>query len=205
MNVRWRRSVLLRCLPWLFALAVAVILVDLFFFRYRALGPTLFLILCFPAGIAVGRAQPMDPLDGAAGVAQRVFLLFMISPLLGVGIMGLLMGLLMGFSTDLPDNASFTWDVWSPDGRHHFLRDRMWQIYFAPASLWGSSALSASVVSSFFVRPGSQENAGVGGEVSSAEAGGRVAAGVHPWAYTGGLYLILLLIMLRVTLERWDK
>jgi hypothetical protein len=64
---------------------------------------------------------------------------------------------------------------------------------------------SASVVCSFFVRPSPQENAGVGGEVSSAEVGDRVAAEVRPWAYTAGLYLILLLIMLRVTLERWYK
>jgi hypothetical protein len=179
------------------ALAVVIVLVDLCFFRYRLIGPTLFGILCFLGGIALGQTPPyVAPLESASR-ARKGCLLFLALPFLAVGILGLSYPLLI----DLPDNAPLMWDLWTPDGKH-LGRYRMTQIFVAPAFLWMGGVFLASIVCSFFARPPSQANSGADGRVSSQEASGSVTAGVHPWTYTLGLYIILMLVTLRMVLSR---
>jgi hypothetical protein len=191
------RPALLRCLWWLVALAVVIILGDLFFFGYRWIGPTLFGLLCLLSGIALGRTPPyVAPLEPASR-ARKGGLLFLPLPFLAVGILGLSYPLLL----DLPDNALFLWDLWTPDGKH-LGRYRLTQLFVSPVFLWMGGVFFTSIVCSFFARPRSQEKAGSDGGVSSLDAVGRVRAGMRPWTYILGLYIILLLVTLRGMLFR---
>jgi hypothetical protein len=123
--------------------------------------------------------------------------LFLALPFLAIGILGLSSPLLV----ELPDYAPFMWDLWTPDGKH-LGRYRMTQIFAGPAFLWMSGVFLASIVCALFTRPRSQEMAGATGGVPSTGAGGGTPAGVHPWIYTLGLYIILGLVTLRMVVSR---
>jgi hypothetical protein len=194
LDIRLLRSALLRCLWWLVALAVVIILVDLFFFSYRLIGPTLFGILCFLGGVALGRTPPYVARLGSG--AQKGWRLLLALPFLAVGILGLSYPLLI----DVPDQVPFMWGVWTPDGQS-LERYRMHQILFSPAFLWMGSVFLAAIVRSFFACPRSQETAEANGGVSSPDAGGRLTAGMNSWIYTLGLYIILMLVTLRMMLS----
>jgi hypothetical protein len=195
LDTRLLRPALLRCLPWLFALAVVIILVDLFFFRYRFIGPTLFGILCVLGGVALGRSPRFVAYLLSDLHTQRWWVLFLPMPFLAIGILGLSYPLQL----DLPDNASFMWDIWTPDGRY-LGRFRTTQIFAAPAFLWMGSVWLTAIVCSWFARPRSQENATAGG--SAPNAAGSTPVGAHPWIYTLGLYIVLILVTLRGMLSR---
>jgi hypothetical protein len=184
-----------RCLWWLVALAVAIILVDLFCFSYRLIGPTLFGILCFLGGVTLGRTPPYVAHLGSG--AHKGWRLLLPLPFLAVGIIGLSCPLLI----DLPDPVPFMWGVWTPDGQH-LGRYRLTQIFVSPAFLWMGSVFLASIVRSIVARPRSQAKAEEKGGVSSPDAGGSITVGMHPWIYTLGLYMILMLVTLRGILSR---
>ena len=78
----------------------------------------------------------------------------------------------------------------------------MTQIFVGPAFLWMGGVFLAAIVRSVFARPRSQANAESDGGVSSPGAGGSVTAGMHPWTYTLGLYIILMLVTLRGMFSR---
>jgi hypothetical protein len=194
--MRLLRRALPRCLWGLVASAVAIVLVDLFFFRYRLIGPTVFGALCFLGGAALGRTPLYAAHFGSGSGAQRWGGLCVALVFLAIGIVGLSYPLRI----DLPDRAPIMWGIWTPDGRH-LGRYRMMQVFVGPAFLWMGSVFLAAAVRSVFARPRSQDHAGSDGGVSSPGADGSVPAGTHPWIYTLGLYGILVLVTLRMMLS----
>jgi hypothetical protein len=174
-----------------------VILVDLFCFSYRLIGPTLFGILCFLGGVALGRTPPyVAPFEIGSG-AQKGWFLFLTLPFLAVGIWGLSCPLLL----DLPETVPFMWGIWTPDGQY-LGRYRMTQIFVSPAFFWMGGVFLGAIVRSVFVSPRSRENAESGSEDSAPHAGGSITARIQPWTYTFGLYIILILVTLRGMLSR---
>jgi hypothetical protein len=174
-----------------------IILVDLFCFRYRFIGPTVFGILCVLGGVTLSRTPAFVAHLRSDGDRPRWYFLFFPLPFLAIGILGLSYPLWL----DLPDNASFRWDIWTPDGQYLW-RCRITQIFVAPAFLWMSGVWLGAIVGSWFAGPRSQEKADADGRGSSPDDAGHPPAGVHPWIYTLGLYVILMIVTFRAMLSR---